>query len=114
MARVSLDMSRTKRTGTLHTVPSGAERTICEWDYAGTTKITFHVFAPQVGDTRRALSSVPPEAPTPTPCQGDRVQSGGGGRLGLISIVFQLIVHVYLLLYMVVKLSRSSLPLADS
>ena len=36
---------------------------------------------PQVGDTCRALSSVPPEAPTPTPCQGDRVQSGGGGRL---------------------------------
>ena len=69
---------------------------------------------PQVGDTCRALSSVPPEAPTPTPCQGDRVQSGGGGRLGLISILGQLIVYVYLLLYMGVKLSRSSWPLADS
>ena len=38
---------KNKRTGTFHTVPSGAERTICGWDNARTTKITFRAFVPK-------------------------------------------------------------------
>ena len=33
--------------GPFHTVPSGAEHTICGWDYARTTKITFHAVVPK-------------------------------------------------------------------
>ena len=43
----SAGICQEQRTGTFRTVPSGAERTICEWDYAGTTKITVHAFAPK-------------------------------------------------------------------
>ena len=113
MARVSLDMSRTSGQARFtlsrqaQSVPAAGGTTLER------QKSRFMRSSPSRRHTPSFVLG-PPEAPTPTPFQGDRGQSGGGGRLGLISIGFQLIVYGHLLLYMVVKLSRSSLPLADS
>ena len=38
---------KNKRTGTFHTVPSGAGRTSCGWEHARTTKFTLHAVVPK-------------------------------------------------------------------